>query len=46
MTIVVLFILQAGIALGNIAFYCLGITYMDDNTKEINSPALIGNDLL
>lgn len=41
-TLVSLYILQAGISYGIIAFYTLGITYLDDNSIEHNSPALIG----
>lgn len=37
-----LFIVQFAIGLGNVAFYCLGLTYMDDNLKEHESPAFIG----
>lgn len=42
-TLVMLFILQAAIGLGNIAFFCFGLSYIDDNVREHNSPALIGN---
>lgn len=31
-----------GIGLGNIAFYALGLSYMDDNLKEHESPAFLG----
>lgn len=41
-TLVLLFIMASGIGLGNIAFYCLGLTYLDDNLKEHESPAFIG----
>lgn len=37
-----LFLLQIGIAYGFIAFYTLGLTYLDDNAIEHNLPALIG----
>lgn len=42
-TIIMLFALQFGIALGNIVYYTLGLTYLDDNVQEHNSPAIIGN---
>lgn len=41
-TLVGLFILQLGISYGFIAFYTLGLTYLDDNSIEHNGPALIG----
>lgn len=37
-----LFLLQTGISYGFIAFYTLGLTYLDDNAIEHNFPALIG----
>lgn len=37
-----LFVLQFGIALGNIAYYTLGLSYLDDNVLEHHSPAVIG----
>lgn len=40
-TLVLLFVLQFGIALGIIAFYTLGFSYLDDNVYEHESPALI-----
>lgn len=41
-TLIGLFILQTGIALGFIGFYTLGLSYLDDMSLEHNSPALIG----
>lgn len=41
-TQILLFIVQFAIGLGNVAFYCLGISYLDDNLKEHESPAYIG----
>lgn len=41
-TLAMLFVLQIAIGLGHIAFYSLGISYIDDNVKEVHSPALIG----
>lgn len=41
-TLVMLYVTATAIGLGNIAFYCLGLTYMDDNLKEHESPAFIG----
>lgn len=43
-TLVFLFILQAFTAHAFVAFYTLGLTYLDDNTAEHNTPALIGNN--
>lgn len=42
-TLVTLYILQMAIAYGFVAFYTLGLTYLDDNALEHNSPALLGN---
>lgn len=44
-TLIGLFLLQTGIAYGFIAFYTLGLTYLDDNALEHNAPALIGGAL-
>lgn len=41
-TLIGLFILQIGLAYGFIAFYTLGLTYLDDNAIQHNVPALIG----
>lgn len=41
-TLVLMFIAQAVIGIANIAFYCLGMSYMDDNLREHQSPAYIG----
>lgn len=41
-TVIGLYMLQMGISYGFIAFYTLGLTYLDDNAIEHNSPALIG----
>lgn len=40
-TLILLFVLQLGIALGMIAFYALGFSYLDDNVSEHESPALL-----
>lgn len=40
-TLILLFTLQFGIALGLIAFYTLGFSYLDDNVSEHESPALL-----
>lgn len=40
-TLILLFVLQFGIALGLIAFYTLGFSYLDDNVHEHESPALL-----
>lgn len=41
-TLILLFILQFGIAAGNIVFFTLAFSYLDDNVLAHNSPALIG----
>lgn len=41
-TLILLFILQVGTSYAFIAFYTLGLTYLDDNAAEHNAPALIG----
>ncbi|XP_053696574.1 solute carrier organic anion transporter family member 4C1 [Sabethes cyaneus] len=40
-TLVLMFIAQALIGIANVAFYCLGLSYMDDNLKEHQSPSHI-----
>ncbi|XP_062545501.1 solute carrier organic anion transporter family member 1C1 [Armigeres subalbatus] len=40
-TLVLMFIAQAVIGIANIAFYCLGMSYMDDNLLEHQSPGHI-----
>lgn len=40
--LIFLFLLQIGIGCGFVAFYTLGLTYLDDNAVEHNSAALIG----
>lgn len=40
-TLILLFVLQLGIALGTISFYTLGFSYLDDNVQEHESPGLI-----
>lgn len=37
-----LFILQVFIGLGNIVYFALGIGYIDDNSRKVDSPAGIG----
>lgn len=44
-TLILLFALQFGIALGTIAFYTLGFSYLDDNVEEHESPALLAGAL-
>jgi MFS family permease len=44
-TLILLFVLQLGIALGIIAFYTLGFSYLDDNVSEHESPALLAGAL-
>lgn len=41
-TLALLFLLQFGIAAGNIVFFTLAFSYLDDNSLAHNSPALIG----
>lgn len=41
-TLIMLFVVQFAIGLGNVAFYCLGLSYMDDNINEHDSPAFLG----
>ncbi|XP_005174920.1 solute carrier organic anion transporter family member 1A1 [Musca domestica] len=36
-----LFVLQFALGLGSLAFYTIGITYIDDNSDSIDSPAVI-----
>ncbi|KAJ6647839.1 Solute carrier organic anion transporter family member 74D [Pseudolycoriella hygida] len=40
-TLILLFIMQFGIAAGNIVFFTLALSYLDDNVLPHNSPALI-----
>lgn len=41
-TLIGLFLLQVGMSYGFTAFYTLGLTYLDDNERQHNIPALIG----
>lgn len=41
-TLIFMFILQISISYGFIGFYTLGLSYLDDNAIEHNSPALLG----
>lgn len=41
-TIIMLYLLQFMVGMGNVAFYTLGLSYMDDNLKEHESPAFLG----
>lgn len=43
--LILLFCLQLGMALGIIAFYTLGFSYLDDNVSEHESPALLAGAL-
>lgn len=40
-TLILLFLLQFGIGMGNIAFFALGFSYLDDNVHEHESPGLL-----
>lgn len=40
-TLVLLFVLQLAIALGTIAYFTLGFSYLDDNVHEHESPAFL-----
>lgn len=44
-TLIMLFVLQFGIALGLIAFFALGFSYLDDNLHEHEAPALLAGAL-
>lgn len=41
-TLILLFLLQFGIAAGSIVFFTLAFSYLDDNCLAHNSPALLG----
>ncbi|XP_012285063.1 solute carrier organic anion transporter family member 1A2 [Orussus abietinus] len=41
-TLGILIVIQILVGVGNIAFYALGISYLDDNTKGRHAPALYG----
>lgn len=41
LSLIFLFIMQLGIGLGSLAFFVIGITYIDDNSKSVDSPAAI-----
>ncbi|XP_055644230.1 solute carrier organic anion transporter family member 74D [Toxorhynchites rutilus septentrionalis] len=41
-TLVLMFIVQALVGITNTAFYCLGLSYLDDNLKEHQSPGYVG----
>ncbi|XP_023159673.2 solute carrier organic anion transporter family member 1A1 [Drosophila hydei] len=41
LTLVMLFVLQLALGLGSLAFYTLGISYIDDNSLSQDSPAVI-----
>ena len=41
-TLSLLFGVQVAIAFGHVAFYCLGLSYIDDNVREHESPGLLG----
>ncbi|XP_058819784.1 solute carrier organic anion transporter family member 74D [Topomyia yanbarensis] len=40
-TLVLMFIAQALIGIANVTFYCLGMSYLDDNLREHQSPSHI-----
>lgn len=40
-TLILLFLLQFGIGMGNVAFFALGFSYLDDNVHEHESPGLL-----
>lgn len=41
-TMILLYVVAMAIGVGKVAFYALGLTYMDDNLKEHESPAFLG----
>ncbi|KAH8403159.1 hypothetical protein KR222_006202 [Zaprionus bogoriensis] len=41
-TLVMLFVLQLALGMGVLAYYTLGISYIDDNSLSTDSPAVIG----
>lgn len=45
-TLIMLFVLQLGIGMGNIAYYTLGLSYLDDNVLEHQSPAILGRYII
>ncbi|XP_053959875.1 solute carrier organic anion transporter family member 1A5 isoform X1 [Anastrepha ludens] len=44
-TIILLFVLQFALGFGSLAFYTIGVTYLDDNSQSIDSPAVIATAL-
>ncbi|KAI9583900.1 organic anion transporting polypeptide 33Eb isoform 1-T1 [Glossina fuscipes fuscipes] len=42
LNLIMLFILQLFLGLSSLAFYTIGLTYIDDNSKVFDSPAMIG----
>ncbi|XP_068150787.1 solute carrier organic anion transporter family member 1A1 isoform X1 [Drosophila tropicalis] len=40
--LVMLFVLQLALGMGGLAYYTLGVTYIDDNSLSQDSPAVIG----
>lgn len=41
-TLAMMFVLQLFVGCGRVAFYALGLSYVDDNVRDQHSPALIG----
>ncbi|XP_067623989.1 solute carrier organic anion transporter family member 1A1 isoform X2 [Eurosta solidaginis] len=44
-TLILLFVLQFVLGLGSLAFYTIGLTYLDDNSPSIDSPAVLATVL-
>uniref|UniRef100_A0A1A9WZQ3 Kazal-like domain-containing protein n=1 Tax=Glossina brevipalpis TaxID=37001 RepID=A0A1A9WZQ3_9MUSC len=42
LNLIMLFVLQLLLGLSSLAFYTIGLTYIDDNSKMFDSPAMIG----
>lgn len=42
LNLIMLFVLQLFLGLSSLAFYTIGLTYIDDNSKIFDSPAMIG----
>ncbi|XP_017464062.1 PREDICTED: solute carrier organic anion transporter family member 1A5 isoform X1 [Rhagoletis zephyria] len=44
-TLILLFVLQFALGFGSLAFYTIGVSYLDDNSQSIDSPAVIATAL-
>lgn len=42
LTLAMLFVLQLALGMGSLAYYTLGVSYIDDNSLSQDSPAVIG----